>query len=161
MCPFRTSRSSVVTAPKRNCCFCPDFDVHPLEQKLSTQSKKNITFYTHTHTHTHPHYDPGVDSASNRNEYQEYFLGGKAAGAYSRQTYHLHVLIVLKYGSLNLLGLSRSVIGLFYIYIYMCVCVCVCVCVCLYKHTHTHSVWRNVYQKLEARSERHGVIPTS
>ena len=25
------------------------------------------------------HYDPGVDSASNRNEYQEYFLGVKAA----------------------------------------------------------------------------------
>ena len=27
------------------------------------------------------HYDPGVDSDSNRNEYQEYFLGVKAAGA--------------------------------------------------------------------------------
>ena len=27
-----------------------------------------------------PHYGPGVDSASNRNEYQEYFLGVKAAG---------------------------------------------------------------------------------
>jgi len=27
------------------------------------------------------HYDPGVDSASNRNEYQEYFMGVKAAGA--------------------------------------------------------------------------------
>ena len=27
------------------------------------------------------HYVPGVDSASNRNEYQEYFLGVKAAGA--------------------------------------------------------------------------------
>jgi hypothetical protein len=26
------------------------------------------------------HYDPGVDSASNRNEYQVYFLGVKAAG---------------------------------------------------------------------------------
>ena len=26
------------------------------------------------------HYDPGVDSVSNRNEYQEYFLGIKAAG---------------------------------------------------------------------------------
>jgi len=26
-------------------------------------------------------YCPGVDSASNRNEYQEYFLGVKAAGA--------------------------------------------------------------------------------
>jgi hypothetical protein len=24
------------------------------------------------------HYGPGVDSASNRNEYQEYFLGGKS-----------------------------------------------------------------------------------
>jgi len=24
-----------------------------------------------------PDYGPGVDSASNRNEYQEYFLGGK------------------------------------------------------------------------------------
>jgi len=27
------------------------------------------------------HYGPGVDSASNRNEYQEYFPGVKAAGA--------------------------------------------------------------------------------
>jgi hypothetical protein len=26
-------------------------------------------------------YDPGFDSASNRNEYQEYFLGVKVAGA--------------------------------------------------------------------------------
>ena len=27
------------------------------------------------------HYGPGVDSASNRNEYQEYFLGVKSTGA--------------------------------------------------------------------------------
>ena len=27
------------------------------------------------------HYVPGVDSASNRNKYQDYFLGVKAAGA--------------------------------------------------------------------------------
>ena len=27
------------------------------------------------------HYGPGVDTASNRNEYHEYFLGVKAAGA--------------------------------------------------------------------------------
>jgi len=25
-----------------------------------------------------PHYGPGVDSTSNRNEYQEYYLGGKS-----------------------------------------------------------------------------------
>ena len=28
-----------------------------------------------------PHCGPGVDSACNRNEYEEYFLGVKAAGA--------------------------------------------------------------------------------
>ena len=28
------------------------------------------------------HYGPGFDSASNRNKYQEYFLGVKAASAY-------------------------------------------------------------------------------
>jgi len=28
-----------------------------------------------------PHYGPGVDSASNRDEYQEYFLEVKASGA--------------------------------------------------------------------------------
>jgi hypothetical protein len=28
-----------------------------------------------------PHYGPGVYLASNRNDYQEYFLGVKAAGA--------------------------------------------------------------------------------
>jgi hypothetical protein len=28
-----------------------------------------------------PHYGPGVDSASERNEYLEYFLGVKVAGA--------------------------------------------------------------------------------
>ena len=27
------------------------------------------------------YYDPGIDSASNRNEYQEHFLAVKAAGA--------------------------------------------------------------------------------
>jgi len=31
------------------------------------------------------------------------FLGGKATGAYGWQLYHLHVLTVLKIGSLNLL----------------------------------------------------------
>ena len=30
--------------------------------------------------HWNPHYGLGVDSASKRNEYQEYFLGSKAAG---------------------------------------------------------------------------------
>ena len=46
----------------------------------------------------------GVDSASNRNEYQEYFLGVK-----SGRCVGLHVPIVLKSGSLNLLEHSGPV----------------------------------------------------
>jgi len=45
-----------------------------------------------------PHYGPGIESASNRNEYQEYFLGVNAAGAWGRQPYHIHVPTVLKSG---------------------------------------------------------------
>jgi len=56
-----------------------------------------------------PHYGPGVDSASNINEYQEYFLGVKAAGAKGWHPYHIHVPIVLKSGSLRLLEPSRPV----------------------------------------------------
>jgi hypothetical protein len=51
----------------------------------------------------------GVDSASNRNEYQEYSLWVKAAGAEGWQPYHLHVPIVLKSGSLELLEHSGPV----------------------------------------------------
>ena len=56
-----------------------------------------------------PHYGPGVDSASNRNENQECFLGVEAAGAYGWQPYHLHVPIVLKSGNLKLLETSGPV----------------------------------------------------
>jgi hypothetical protein len=49
------------------------------------------------------HCGTGVDSASNRNEYQKSFLGVKTAGAYGWQLYHLQVPIVYKFWSLNLL----------------------------------------------------------
>ena len=54
------------------------------------------------------HYGPGVDSASNRNEYQEYFLGAKAA---VRKADNLppSCVVVTKSGSLNLLEPSRPV----------------------------------------------------
>ena len=41
------------------------------------------------------HYGPGVDSASNRNEYQEYFLGGKGGRCVRLTTTilgHCHVI---------------------------------------------------------------------
>jgi len=49
------------------------------------------------------HSGPGVDSASNRNEYQEYFLVGKGGRCVGLTTLPIHVPNVLKSESLNLL----------------------------------------------------------
>jgi hypothetical protein len=62
-----------------------------------------------------PHYGPGVDSASNRNEYQGSSLLVNAAGW---QLYHLHVQIVENPSSITTRsprGLSRLVKGQFYL----------------------------------------------
>ena len=45
------------------------------------------------------HYGPGVDSACNRNEYQDHFLGVKLAGALGWHPCYLHVPIILKSGN--------------------------------------------------------------
>ena len=61
------------------------------------------------------HYDPGVDSASNRNEYREYFLGVKSGRFVRLTTYHHPVPLSRNLTALtswNLLGLSRSVMVL-------------------------------------------------
>jgi len=47
-----------------------------------------------------PYYGPGVNSASNRNEYQEYFLGVKAAGV-RLATYHRPVPLSRNLGALT------------------------------------------------------------
>jgi len=44
-----------------------------------------------------------IDSASNRNEYQEYFLGGKGGRCVGLTNLPLHIPIVMKSGILNLL----------------------------------------------------------
>jgi hypothetical protein len=66
------------------------------------------------------HYCPGVDSSSNRNEYQEYFLGVNAAGAQGWQPYHHPVPLSRYLGTLiswSPLGHSRPVTGLLYLLI--------------------------------------------
>ena len=55
-------------------------------------------------------YGPGVDSAADRNEYQEYFLGGKG-GRCVRVTRNLGTVT-----SWNPLGPSGAVTGLLYLY---------------------------------------------
>ena len=63
-------------------------------------------------------------SASNRNEYQEHFLGIKAAGASGWQPSHHRVLLSWNLGTLtswNPMGHSKSVKGLLYPYWMTCV----------------------------------------
>ena len=67
------------------------------------------------------HYGPGVDSASNRNEYRQYFLGGKG-GRCVRLTTLPAILcrcheICGTLTSWNPLGLSRPVMGLIYLFL--------------------------------------------
>jgi len=62
-----------------------------------------------------PQYGPGVDSASDRNNYQEYFLRGKGGRCLGLTIYRLHVPIVFKSESLNLLEPSGPVMGLVYL----------------------------------------------
>ena len=67
------------------------------------------------------HYGPGVDSASNRSEYREHFLGVKAAGAQGWQPYHHPVPLSWNLGTLTSwkpLGHSRPVTGLLYLLTY-------------------------------------------
>jgi hypothetical protein len=74
--------------------------------------------WCHWHKSFWSHYGPGVDSASNWNEYQEYFLGVNAAGAYGWQPYHYRVTLSRNLGTLtswNTLDHSRPVMGLLYL----------------------------------------------
>ena len=51
------------------------------------------------------HYGPGVDSVSNRNEYQEHFMEVKVAGAYSLPP---SCAVVMKSGNVNFLEPSGA-----------------------------------------------------
>jgi hypothetical protein len=57
----------------------------------------------HWHKSFWSHYDPAVDSASNRNEYREYFLGGKCSQCIRLTTLPPSCAIVTKSGNLNFL----------------------------------------------------------
>ena len=60
--------------------------------------------------HFRSHYDPGVDSASNRNEYQEHFLRVKSGRCVRLTTVPPSCAVVTKSGNLNFLEPS----GLFW-----------------------------------------------
>jgi len=53
-----------------------------------------------------PHCEPGVDSAPNRYEHQEYFLWVKCGNCTGLTTFHIYVLIALKSGGLIVIETS-------------------------------------------------------
>ena len=61
---------------KCNCCIA----VLQIGRSLVRSQLVSIEFFIEIKSFR-SHYGPGVDSASKRNEYQEHFLGLKAAGA--------------------------------------------------------------------------------
>jgi hypothetical protein len=64
---------------------CPLFEIYSMHMLFSLLYKPEVRGFDYRWCHWNfsltqsfrSHYSPGVDSASNRNEYQEYFLGGK------------------------------------------------------------------------------------
>jgi hypothetical protein len=54
---------------------------HAARRKVAGSIPDCVIGIFYWHNPSRPHYVPEVDSASNRNEYQEYFMGVKAAGA--------------------------------------------------------------------------------
>ena len=77
----------------------------------------------HWHNPSHLHCGPGIDSASDRNEYQEYFLGSKGGRCVGRTTLPPSCADCLEiWGaatSWNPQGLSKPVIGLLYIFCFL------------------------------------------
>jgi hypothetical protein len=52
-----------------------------VEARVAGSIPDGVSGFSHWHNPLRPHYGPGADSVSNRNKYQEYLLGVKAAGA--------------------------------------------------------------------------------
>jgi len=50
-------------------------------RKVAGSTPDSVIGIFHWHNTSDRHYGPGIDSGSNRNEYQEHFLRVKAAGA--------------------------------------------------------------------------------
>jgi len=108
--PTKVIKGTAVTQWLRRCAT---------NRKVTGSIPAGITGIFHWRKILRSHYGPGFDSASNRNECQEHFLGVKAAGAQGWQPYHHPVPLSRNLGTLtswNSLCLSRPVMGLLYLY---------------------------------------------
>jgi hypothetical protein len=72
-------------------------------QKVVGSIPDGVTGILHWHKSFWSHYGPGVDSISIRNEYQEYFLGGKCGRCVRLTILPPYCAVVRKSGNLNFL----------------------------------------------------------
>jgi len=118
---WRRVSNSATNLSNKKCCFCSNTkSLHVDARWLATLCVQTVLFSVGKKKVTfRPHYDPGVDTASNRNEYQEYFLGGKCGRCVGLTTLpHSGTDCLEIWGAStywNPQGLSRSVMGLLYL----------------------------------------------
>ena len=96
--------------------FIPDGSTiwlgHPVAQLVEALGYELVghgALFTMVAWYFRSHYGPGIDSASNRNENQEYILGVKVDSVYGWPSFHFNVPTVLKFGSIRLLDTSGPV----------------------------------------------------
>jgi len=99
-----------------------------------------------------PHYGPEVDSASNRNEYQEYFLRDKGGLCVGLTILLSSCAIASKSGSLNLLEPSGPVQACNGIAFYISLC-------CRYLQSPSSS-WTKCTLKMEVRNSSETSVTT-
>jgi len=89
-------------------------------RKVAGSIPAGVIVYFYGIKYFRSHYGPGVDSASNRNEYQEQFLGGKGGRCVRLTTNHHPVPLSRNLGNLTSwkpLGHIRAVTGVLYLYL--------------------------------------------
>ena len=78
-------------------------------QKVADSIPDGVIWIFNMHDPFRPHYVSELDSASSRNEYQEYNPRVKTSGTLGWQPYHLHVPIIFKSENLSVLETSGPV----------------------------------------------------
>ena len=98
---FRTSFSRFAVAQWLRCCAT--------NRKVAGSIPASVSRFFIDIKSLRSHYGPGVDSASNRNEYREYFLGVKSGRCLRLTTLPPSCAVVTKPGNLNFLEPSGPV----------------------------------------------------
>ena len=139
---------NVFTTDILRCSFCYFYSIQFVNNCQFEMFMRHYKYiYIYIIKSFRSHYGPGVDSASNRNEYQEYFLGVKAARCVRLTTLPPSCAVVTKSGSLNFLepsgpfqACNGTDLNLLYIYIYI-LFIYTCSWLCVFSYRFVQRMW--------------------